>query len=115
MSGGTGMIGIQTKPSEGVGGQWLLSQRGRAGGAVRQKNAEIAREASRVPTNATNGLQPVAGLDADGFYRVDCVTHSGDTRGEQFYTYIIGHSVDPNQARPMVGPTTTAVPDNAAS
>ncbi|AFC85924.1 phage protein [Frateuria aurantia] len=110
INGMTGMVGIPMQTIEGIEVQCLLNPLVKAGGAVKLNNAEIAKAANRVPTNTTNGLQPVAGLDADGFYRVACVTHTGDTRGQQFYTYIIGYSVDPNQARPMVGPSVTAVP-----
>jgi len=43
----------------------------------------------RVPFNSYTGLQFFADVAADGFYRVLVAEHTGDTRGQQWYTELV--------------------------
>lgn len=110
INAGTGMVGTPVQTIQGIEVQCLLNPMVKAGGQIQIDNASLATQVQR-PNYQPGGSAPLppAGTDADGFYKALCVTHTGDTRGQPFYTYIIGVAVD--GTAPLTGPTLTAVPD----
>lgn len=97
---GTGMVGIPEQTDEGIRIQCLLNSRLRIGGLVQLNNEEIVQllqsdpDAAPVPYNQWAGLQFLAPLSPDGVYRAFVVEHEGDTRGNVWYSHIIGLAVD---------------------
>ena len=53
-----------------------------------------ANSTSPTPYNKRVGLQPLAPLVENGLYRVLVDEHEGDTRGNNWYTHIIGLAMD---------------------
>ena len=87
----TGLIGTPRQTIQGIEIQCLLNPLVKAGGQVQLDNSNL-----QTLTNSP-GFQRTdlpAGLDPTGFYKCYQVIHEGDTRGEAFFTFIIGAAVD---------------------
>ena len=102
----SGMIGVPEQTIQGLMVRSLMNPQIRAGGKIQINNADVV---SMKLYPYLNGPTFVPSLDADGFYRSACVTHVGDTRGNDWYTEAICIAVD--GTAPASGPTLTAVPD----
>lgn len=105
----TGMIGIPEQTPEGIKVRCLLNSRLRIGGAIKLTNDQINQlnfqsktQAARyygdkpqpiTPYDQYAGDFPVAPLSAKGFYRMFVVEHEGDSRGQQWYSNIIGLAI----------------------
>jgi hypothetical protein len=107
----SGLIGTPTQTFQGIEIRGLLNPLIRAGGRVKIDNASLATMKQNFPMLGQQS-QVVAGTDRDGLYSTRCVTHTGDTRGNDWYTNMICVAVDPSAAKPATGPTLLAVPDN---
>lgn len=106
----SGLIGTPTQTTGGIEITSLLNAQIKAGGQVRIDNASLATETIRKQLSVQTP-QLVAGTDRDGSYKALLVEHSGDTRGQEWYTRMICVAVDPTAAFPLVGPALLAVPD----
>lgn len=100
----TGLVGIPEQTDEGIKVTALLNPKIVIGGRIRLNNDDInqimAQSQFKLPLgqfafNSYAGMNFPAAIDADGFYRVLVAEHVGDTRGNPWYTTIIGLSVDP--------------------
>jgi hypothetical protein len=105
----TGMIGTPTQTTGGIEVRSLLNSLIKAGGQIVIDNSSLS---TMTIKNQITGQAPqlVAGKDKEGHYKALCVSHRGDTRGQDWYTYMICLAVDPTAAIPLGGPTLLAVP-----
>lgn len=110
----TGMIGLPVQTLTGIEVRCLLNHKIKVGQRV-QINQSSIQEYQLSPSYsqaAQQGLVP--GLADDGFYKVICVDHEGDTRGNEWYSDLIcikadgGISIVAAQ-RGLVNPNTQTV------
>jgi hypothetical protein len=87
----TGMIGWPEQTQEGIKIRCLLNPRVGVGTIVQLNNASIQKAEQSADTRFIN-IYPT--IDADGLYKVLYYEHSGDTRGNEWYTDIIGTSIN---------------------
>lgn len=107
----TGMVGIPEQTDQGIRVRCLLNPKLRIGGLVQIDNASINQtmqadlrasgfESRELPGGAqlaydrNAGLQFLASVASDGFYRVYVVEYAGDTRGKEWYSDIICLAAD---------------------
>ena len=96
----TGLTGIPEQTDEGIRCTCLLNSKIQIGDMIRLNNSSInsldysANSASPTPYNRRVGLQPLAPLSDNGLYRVLVADHEGDTRGNNWYTHLIGLAMD---------------------
>jgi hypothetical protein len=100
----TGLVGIPEQTSGGVEATCLLNSRLKLGNKFRINQQSINKTlqagSSQTVFNKYAGIQWNAALaEADGFYRAFVITHSGDTRGNEWNTKIIGLSMDVTAAK----------------
>lgn len=106
----TGLIGRPEQTQDGISARCLLNSLLVPGGLVQIDNASINRTvqadptAAPVPYNQNTGLQFLADVSADGFYRVYVAEHRGDTRGNDWYTDLVCLAVDRNTKQVMAAP-----------
>ena len=115
----TGLVGMPEQTDGGINCKCLLNPRIRLGGLVQLNNAAInqttyspnntpaiyggtseqgAGQESGVPYNKFKGIQNLVPLSAnDGYYRAYVVEHTGDTRGNDWYTNLTLLSVNIDQ------------------
>lgn len=91
INSGTGMIGWPEQTQEGIQVRCLLNPLISVATRFRLNNASIQQIHASADIKYLN-LAPR--LDADGLYRVLYFEHVGDTRGQAWYTDIIGVSVN---------------------
>jgi hypothetical protein len=78
----TGLIGYPTQTDKGVEIKCLLDPRMKLKGLVKIDNSEV-----RLYQASVGAL--ITPLDKDGEYQIIQLTHSGDTRGDEWYTSMI--------------------------
>lgn len=93
----TGMVGLPEQTQNGITVKMLLNPGVRIGRRLQINNASI--QQYRYGLGLSNAVQNdfthmSAKLDADGFYKVLVANHSGDSRGNEWYTDVICISVD---------------------
>lgn len=102
LSSATGLVGIPESTAEGVRFRCLLNPKLQPGSVCQIDNRSINQTLQQNPKNAPvafntyAGLQQLADVTADGFYRMFVVEHSGDTRGQGWYTDVVALAVDPS-------------------
>lgn len=102
LTASTGMIGLPEQTNDGVKVRCLLNPRISVGGLVKIDNRSINQivqanpTAAPIPYNQYAGLQLLATVTNDGFYRVYVAEHDGDTRGANWYTDLVCLAVDPS-------------------
>jgi hypothetical protein len=93
----TGMIGIPQLTQNGLEVTILLNAKVSIGTRIQVSQKDLT---SSQLTGVTPQINPAstrfASFAADGFYRVLSVDHSGDTRGDEWYTKIVALAVDPS-------------------
>jgi hypothetical protein len=106
----TGMVGIPEQTEQGVRIRCLLNPKLRIGGLVQVDNASINQtsqadlrasgfasrnlDVGQVPFDKYAGVQMLADVTTDGFYRLYVVEYIGDTRGQEWYAELVGLAVD---------------------
>lgn len=112
----TGLVGIPEQTEQGVKARCLLNPKLRIGGLVQIDNASVNQTSqadlrasgfptpalpggAQVPYDRYAGVQMLADITSDGFYRLYVAEHFGDTRGQDWYTEIIGLAVDKSTQR----------------
>lgn len=94
----TGLVGMPEQTDEGIRLKCLLNSKLRIGSLIRIDNALINQldftGDAPVIYNSYKGLQPLSPLSEDSIYRVFVCEHEGDTRGNQWYTNLIGLAFD---------------------
>ena len=83
----TGLIGVPTQTQDGASFELLLNPHVRLGMLIKLKNSEIT-ENTTMPEKGKHRTP----LDPDLIYQVIELTHTGDTRGNEWYTQINGIS-----------------------
>jgi len=96
----TGLIGMPEQTDGGITCTTLLNSRYRIGCQIKLNNAEvnqlIQNSPGGTPYNRWAGVQLIAPIDSDGLYRAFVVTHSGDSRGHEWYSHLTLLSITPN-------------------
>jgi hypothetical protein len=91
----TGMVGIPEATEQGLEVKMLLNPLIGIGGRIQINNAEINQTAVRGAMYPKYGAPPqYARTTEDGFYRVLVAEHSGDTRGQEWYTNVVALALD---------------------
>ena len=94
----TGMIGIPEQTDEGVRVRVLLNPYLKIGNVFQLNNKDVTQLQidDLVAYNSYKAVQYAAHLSAgsDGKYRLFVVEHSGDTRGQEWYSDLLGLSID---------------------
>lgn len=93
----TGMIGLPEQTQNGITVKMLLNPGVKVGRRLQIDNASIQRmryglSITDQPANLM--AQSTVKLDNDGFYRSIVVNHSGDSRGNEWYTDVICLAID---------------------
>lgn len=91
----TGLIGSPVLTAEGVNAKMLLNPQIKIGSRVKISQADVTKEA--FSTDADNNLsdtQAAHSIAADGLYRVTALNHTGDNRGNDWYTTIVCVGMD---------------------
>lgn len=89
----TGMIGMPVQTLDGVLVRSLLNPGLRRGQQIKLEHDSIQQAALSPSYKGMTAYN--APLDRDGYYNVYHVTHTGDTRGNEYYTDMICVAVDP--------------------
>ncbi|KAF1003693.1 MAG: hypothetical protein GAK36_00201 [Pseudomonas sp.] len=93
----TGMVGLPEQTQNGITVKMLLNPGVRIGRRLQINNASIQqmRYGLAIGDQPSNAMAQVSvHLDADGFYRSIVVNHSGDSRGNEWYTDVICLAID---------------------
>jgi hypothetical protein len=95
----TGLIGFPEQTDGGIHIKCLLNPRIRIGGAVELNNDLINKMVEADPESAplsfdSYSLYNLAPISEDGVYRVFVVEFEGDTRGQSWYTKMVGLAVN---------------------
>lgn len=93
----SGMIGMPTQTQDGIVVRSLLNPAIRAGTLLNINEQSIIQAQLSPAYTATNVLPS---LDANGVYRVWFVDHSGDTRGQEWYSDMTCEGADPTSIIP---------------
>lgn len=88
----SGMIGIPEQTVGGINVKALLNPRFRYSGRIRINEGDINRAA--VSLSAASPTVYLPRLVEDGFYRIVVCNHSGDTRGDDWYSDLICVALD---------------------
>lgn len=91
----TGLIGQPESTQEGVKLRCLLNPKLQPGRLVSVNNKSINQTlqtpgSANVPFNQRVGFQAFADTAADGLYRIYVIDHTGDTRGQAWYSELTG-------------------------
>lgn len=92
LNSATGMIGWPEQTQDGIKVRCLLNPLIAIGSRLQIDNASILRAPI---SNSYQFVNNLPGLDSDGLYRVYVIDHRGNTRGQDWYSDIIGLSIDP--------------------
>lgn len=117
----TGMIGVPEASDNGIAVRCLLNPSIKIGHAIMINNGDITQ--TTIKDNAYPGIDGVliAGIDPnpnsenDGIYRVLVIEHSGDTRGQEWYTEIVCITIDPSLFNPAQSVPNSVLPFGGAS
>lgn len=93
----TGMVGLPEQTQNGITVKMLLNPSVKIGRRLQIDNKSIQQYRYGVGMlDAERNLWASASakIDADGFYKVLVANHVGDTRGNEWYTDVIGISID---------------------
>lgn len=91
LNSNTGMIGWPEQTQEGIRVRCLLNPLLELGGRFEIDNASIQR--AQISANY-QFVNTIPSLDNDGLYRIILMEHQGDTRGNLWYTDLVGVSFD---------------------
>lgn len=97
ITSGTGMVGLPEQTQNGITVKMLLNPNVKISQLIKIDNASVQRYeySLSVGQQAQNELiQHQAKLQDDGFYYVMSAEHSGDTRGNEYYTEVICLAAD---------------------
>jgi len=105
----TGMIGVPVQTLEGIAIKALLNPGIEQGMRVKIDNASVQQYQADIGYGGDKFNQYTPAINADGLYKVLYCRHSGDTRGQEWYTDLVGYSGDhiTNSAQQNYMPTAT--------
>ena len=90
----TGMVGVPEQTDVGITIKVLLNPNIGVNKKVILDNASIQQYQFPVSIGQTAGAELIPAISADGVYKVLYVTHTGDTRGNEWFTDIVCYSGD---------------------
>lgn len=105
LSAGSGLIGMPESTEEGVRFRCLLDPKLQPGQRCKIDNKSVNQTLQQnpagpaVPFNRYKGTQFFADAAADGLYRMFVVEHSGDTRGQAWYSDVVGLALNPTTGK----------------
>lgn len=104
LNSNTGMIGIPEQTNEGISARCLLNPRIYIGGRMHIDNDSINKTGAgggalalpigQLAYDQRAQAQMPADISRDGFYMMYVIEHTGDTRGTEWYSDIIGLAMD---------------------
>lgn len=121
----TGLVGVPEQTDSGINCRCLLNPKVRIGGLVQLDDEFINQtkysinntppafgspanpdpgQGTGVPYNKNQGIQNLVPISGKGWYRSYVVEHSGDTRGNEFYTDMVLLAVNIDKPVQMAGP-----------
>ena len=107
----TGMVGVPEATNDGISVKVLLNPFLYVGNAIQINNGDITlAQINNVLYPQFSGMDQVANPSADGTYRICELTHSGDSRGQNWYTDMTCLAINPVTSSPAA---TAASPDTA--
>ena len=89
----TGLVGTPEQTNDGIKARCLLNPLLKIGGKVQIDEKDVA-EAKLPDTEKDSTANKPADISSDGVYRVLTIEHSGDTRGNDWYSDIVCLDVD---------------------
>ena len=92
----TGLVGQPEQTNDGIKARCLLNPMLKIGGKVQIDEKDVAQAKLPDTTKDAQANQP-ADIAADGFYRLLVVEHSGDTRGNDWYSDLVCLDIDATQ------------------
>lgn len=111
----SGLVGIPEQTEQGIKVRCLLNPKLRIAGLIQIDNASINQtsqadlrasgfatrnlQVGQIPFDKYAGVQMIADVSSDGFYRLYVVEYVGDTRGQDWYADCIGLAVDSSTGR----------------
>lgn len=105
LNSATGLIGRVEQTVDGMQARSLINPRITPGTLLKIDNRSIntttaqkplaGPSSPQIPFDSYKGLQRFASIAADGIYRVYVVEHEGDSRGQEWYSNIVGLAVNP--------------------
>jgi hypothetical protein len=106
----TGMVGVPEANGDGVKVRCLLNPKIQIGQRIHINQKDVAYTQINNLFYPNYASQPTltANVTRDGFYRVMVAEHSGDTRGQDWYTDLICLAIDPSTLGNIVNPITIA-------
>lgn len=104
----TGLIGLPEQTVDGINLKCLINPKIKFGGVVKLDNSAI--QAANISPDLTQP-QYIPGIDRDGLYKVFSISHTGDTRGNDWYSDIICAGLTADW--PLDGIVTRVIPNSA--
>lgn len=89
----SGLVGTPEQTNDGIKARCLLNPLLKIGGKVQIDEKDVA-EAKLPDTGKDAAANKPASITSDGIYRVLTIEHSGDTRGNDWYSDIVCLTVD---------------------
>lgn len=86
LNSATGMIGFPEQTEDGIQVKCLLNSKIRSGGLVKINNADIQQFELVLGLQGVSSNAFLPSIAADGIYKTLVVEHTGDTRGQEWYT-----------------------------
>lgn len=102
LTSATGLVGIPEQTADGLKVRCLMNPRIVPGCLVQIDNKSVNQtfqtnpKGAPVPYNKWAGIQLLASITSDGYYRVYVAEHDGDTRGAPWYSDLVCLSVNPS-------------------
>lgn len=85
----TGLVGMPVQTMGGIEARCLLNPQIKPGTRIQIDEASIQQQQISLNYSAGAQNEMIPGLDADGIYKVLKVTHSGDTRSNDWYSDLV--------------------------
>jgi hypothetical protein len=92
INSGTGMIGMPEQTQDGIQVKALLNSRFQVSGLIKLNNADIQQveiDLDRQSSVKQNAVLPVIDDGSDGTYVIVVLEHTGDTRGDEYYSDMV--------------------------
>jgi hypothetical protein len=102
LNSATGMIGFPEQTEEGIQIRCLLNPNIKVGGLVQINNGDIQKAQLSLGISGATQNAFLPSITEDGLYRVMVCEHSGDTRGQEWYTDMICVALGTPTPQPLV-------------
>lgn len=92
----TGMIGLPEQTQDGIRVRTLLNPLLAVGSTIQIDEKSVQQQLISQSTTSDASQNNFPGIAADGLYKVMVIEYVGDTRGQPWYSDIVGLGVDPS-------------------